>query len=123
MTVYPLGSNRWRPWIRAACPSFISDLPSGFQYLVCVWSCLLPPLATLTYAEVICLHPKYHFLEVMPRCINFECPSAWAFCCRGREAKSSFKVLSVLAGGGAVVASWKLGTGRTHQIRQGRCAG
>lgn len=36
---------------------------------------------------------------------------------RGRPAVSEFKVLEVLAGGGASVVEWRLRTGRTHQIR------
>ncbi|KAK9785433.1 hypothetical protein WJX73_005392 [Symbiochloris irregularis] len=36
---------------------------------------------------------------------------------RGRQANSTFQVLDVLANGRAAVVTWKLGTGRTHQIR------
>ena len=38
-------------------------------------------------------------------------------CARGREAKSTFTVVAALADGRAALASWQLGTGRTHQIR------
>ena len=36
---------------------------------------------------------------------------------RGRPAVSEFRVVEVLAGGGASVVEWRLRTGRTHQIR------
>ncbi|KAH9604458.1 hypothetical protein KSS87_009437 [Heliosperma pusillum] len=36
---------------------------------------------------------------------------------RARDAASRYKVLEVLANGGAAVVEWKLETGRTHQIR------
>ena len=36
---------------------------------------------------------------------------------RGRRAASNYEVKEVLANGGAAVVSWKLETGRTHQIR------
>ena len=36
---------------------------------------------------------------------------------RGRPAASEFRVVEVLAGGGASVVEWRLRTGRTHQIR------
>jgi len=40
-------------------------------------------------------------------------------CARGRQAASRWRVLEVLAGGGAALVEWKLETGRTHQIRWG----
>ena len=36
---------------------------------------------------------------------------------RGRPAVSEFRVVEVLAGGGASLVEWRLRTGRTHQIR------
>jgi 23S rRNA pseudouridine1911/1915/1917 synthase len=36
---------------------------------------------------------------------------------KGKHAISNFKVLEILAGGGAALVQWKLETGRTHQIR------
>ncbi|KAL4856789.1 RNA pseudouridine synthase 2 [Chlorella vulgaris] len=36
---------------------------------------------------------------------------------RGRTAASNYKLLEVLAGGGASLVQWRLETGRTHQIR------
>ncbi|KAL4447413.1 hypothetical protein ABPG75_004632 [Micractinium tetrahymenae] len=36
---------------------------------------------------------------------------------RGRTAASNYKLLEVLAGGGAALVQWRLETGRTHQIR------
>ena len=36
---------------------------------------------------------------------------------RGKTAASEFRVVEVLAGGGASIVEWRLRTGRTHQIR------
>lgn len=36
---------------------------------------------------------------------------------RGRTAASNYKLLEVLAGGGASLVQWRLETGRTHQVR------
>jgi 23S rRNA-/tRNA-specific pseudouridylate synthase len=35
---------------------------------------------------------------------------------RGRTAASNYKLLEVLAGGGASLVQWRLETGRTHQV-------
>lgn len=36
---------------------------------------------------------------------------------KGKHAASNYKVVEILAGGGAALVQWKLETGRTHQIR------
>eukprot|EP00890_Picochlorum_soloecismus_P000975 jgi/Picsp_1/1879/NSC_05345-R1_rna pseudourine synthase chloroplastic-like len=44
--------------------------------------------------------------------------AAFAYgCTRGKMAKSNYSVLETLASGNAALVSWKLDTGRTHQIR------
>jgi len=44
--------------------------------------------------------------------------AAFAYgCTRGKMAKSNYSVLEILASGKAALVSWKLDTGRTHQIR------
>lgn len=39
---------------------------------------------------------------------------------RGRTAASNYRLLQVLAGGGAALVQWRLETGRTHQVGRGR---
>lgn len=41
----------------------------------------------------------------------FAYASAW-----GRTAASRYRLLEVLAGGGAALVQWRLETGRTHQV-------